>query len=257
MEGAATSMDTYGESGELLNVDEVAAYLGVGAITIYRWCRDGRLPCLKLGNAWRVRRGALDDFLRRSERGQTLVSRLQSFFTVPDHVLAIATDHALLHRLDSAFFRVGEARGGILIKGYAGETAPVEELRADLTRQGVAVAALEATGRFRFSAEGGADAGRTEALRRLLATPDAAGRSIWVSCDWSTPIDLDAALRQQEDIAALVDTAQLVVKTAVLEEVVDMWPARDQRRARRAHQGMIWIADSGLTCSRVTPLPDA
>jgi len=257
VEGTATGMYRGGESDELLNVDDVAAYLGVGAITIYRWCRDGRLPCLKLGKVWRVRRGALDDFLRRSERGQTLVSRLQAFFAVPDHVLAIATDHALLHRLDSAFFQVGEARGGILIKCYAGETASIEDLRADLTRQGVDVAALEAAGRFRFSVEVDADAGRADALRRLLAAPEAAGRSIWVSFDWATPVDLDGALRQQEDIAALVDTAHLVVKTAVLEEVGDTWPARDQRRARQAHQGMIWIADSGLTCSRVTPLPDA
>jgi len=257
VEGAARGMHRGDESGALLHVDDVAAYLGVGAITIYRWCRDGRLPCLKLGKVWRVRRGALDDFLRRSERGQTLASRMQAFFAAPDHVLAIATDQALLHRLDSAFFQVGEARGGILIKCYAGETASVEDLRADLMRQGGAVAALEAAGRFRFSAEMDAGAGRTEALRRLLAAPEAVGRSVWVSFDWATPVDLAAALRQQEDIAALVDTAHLVVKTAVLEEVVYTWPSRDQRRARRAHQGMIWIADSGLTCSRVTPLPDA
>jgi len=249
-------MDRGGGSGELLSVDEVAAYLGVGSITIYRWCRDGRLPCLKLGRAWRVRQGALDDFLRRSERGQTLANRLHAFFTVPDHVIAIATDHALLHRLDSAFFQVGEARGGLLIKVYAGETASVEDLRADLTRHGVAVAALEAAGRFRFSAEVVAGGGRAEALRDLLAAPDAAGRSVWVSVDWTTQVDLDAALRQQEGITALVDSAPVVVKTAVLEEVVETWPARDQRRARRAHRGLIWIADTSLTCSRVTPLPD-
>jgi len=249
-------MDRRGGSGELLSVDEVAAYLGVGSITIYRWCRDGRLPCLKLGRAWRVRRGALDDFLRRSERGQTLASRLHAFFTVPDHVIAIATDHTLLHRLDAAFFQVGGARGGALIKVYAGETASVEELRAALTRQGVAVAALEAAGRFRFSAEVDAGGGRAEALRDLLAAADAAGRSVWVSVDWTTQVDLDTALRQQEGITDLVDSAHLVVKTAVLEEVVETWPARDQRRARRAHRGMIWIADTGLTCSRVTPLPD-
>ncbi len=249
-------MDSGGGSGELLTVNEVAAFLGVGVITIYRWCRDGRLPCLKLGKAWRVRREALDAFLRRNERGQTLASRLQAFFAVPDHVLAIAPDQALLQRLDAAFFQVGVARGGVLIKVYAGETASVEELRAALTRQGVDVMALEAAGRFRFSAEVDAGAGRAEALRDLLAAPDAAGRPVWVSVDWATGVDLDTALRQQEGIANLVDSAHLVVKTAVREEVVETWPARDQWRARRTHQGLIWIADTGLTCSRVTPLPD-
>ncbi len=253
-------MDREGGRGDLLNADEVAAYLGVKVLTIYRWCRDGRLPCLKVGKGWRVRRGALDDFLRRSERSQTLVSRLQAFVTVPDHVLAIAPDQALLHRLDAAFFQVGAARGGILIKVYAGATASVETLRAALTRQGLEVTALEAEGRFHFSAEVEADArhgGRAEALRDLLAMADAADRSVWVSVDWATQIDLDAALRQQEGIAALIDRTHLVVKTAVREEVVETWSARDQQRAWRAHQGLIWIADTGLTCSRVTPLPEA
>ena len=74
-------IDKFDAGDELLSVDEVAGHLGVGPITIYRWCREGRLPCLKLGKSWRVRRGALDEFLRRSERGQTLVSRLSTFYT--------------------------------------------------------------------------------------------------------------------------------------------------------------------------------
>ena len=113
-------MEGSGAKHELLSVDEVASYLGVGPITVYRWCREGRLPGLKVGKAWRIRRGALDDFLRRSERGQSLVSRLNAFFTVPDHVIVIATTLELLHRLDAAFFQVGEARDGMLIKCYAG-----------------------------------------------------------------------------------------------------------------------------------------
>ncbi|MDP9456718.1 MAG: DNA-binding protein [Actinobacteria bacterium] len=48
-----------------MGVEKVAGYLGVGRVTVYRWCREGRLPCLKVGKYWRVRRGALGDFLRR------------------------------------------------------------------------------------------------------------------------------------------------------------------------------------------------
>jgi excisionase family DNA binding protein len=248
-------MEGTGASHELLSVDEVASYLGVGPITVYRWCRQGRLPALKVGKVWRIRRGALEDFLRRSERGQSLVSRLNAFFTVPDHVIAIAATLELLHRLDAAFFQVGEARGGTLVKCYAGETSSVDELRAALTHYGVEVAHLEAAGRFRFMAEEDPNSGRAEVLRRLLAAPASEGRSLWVSFNWVKQVDLDMALRQQQALAELVDTSEVVVKTAVLEQVVDTWPSTEQRRAQAMHQGTIWIADTGLALSRVAPLP--
>src|SRR5437763_13845619 len=198
-------MEGSGAKHELLSVDEVASYLGVGPITVYRWCRQGRLPALKVGKAWRIRRGALEDFLRRSERGQSLVSRLNAFFTVPDHVIAIAATLELLHRLDAAFFQVAEARDGMLIKCYAGETASVDELRTALTRYGVDVARLEVAGRFRFIAEENPRSGRAQTLRRLLAAPETEGRPLWVSFNWVKQVDLDTALRQQQELAALVD----------------------------------------------------
>ena len=69
---------------ELLSVEEVANYLGVGPVTVYRWCRAGQLPAIKLGKAWRIRREALDAFLRQRERGGTLVRQLDAFLHVPD-----------------------------------------------------------------------------------------------------------------------------------------------------------------------------
>jgi hypothetical protein len=46
-----------------------------------------------------------------------------------------------------------------------------------------------------------------------------------------------------------------VVKTAVLEEVVDEWPGKILRRAQVLHSGAIWLSESGLAFSRVTPPP--
>ncbi len=68
-----------GRRGELLGVAEVADYLGVGTVTVYRWCREGRLPCLKVGKSWRIRGEALEDFLSRGERPATLVGQLRGF----------------------------------------------------------------------------------------------------------------------------------------------------------------------------------
>jgi Helix-turn-helix domain len=33
---------------DLLHTEDVASYLGVGQVTVWRWCRDGTLPCLKV-----------------------------------------------------------------------------------------------------------------------------------------------------------------------------------------------------------------
>jgi excisionase family DNA binding protein len=88
---------------DLLSAEDVAGYLGVGQVTVYRWCREGRLPCLKIGKSWRIRRTALEDFLRHGERSATLVGQLRSFLEVPDNVIGIAQNLDLLHRLDAAF----------------------------------------------------------------------------------------------------------------------------------------------------------
>jgi excisionase family DNA binding protein len=97
---------------DLLSAEDVAELMRVKETTVWRWCREGHLPCLKLGKHWRVRRKILEDFLRRSERSTTLVEQLSNFLQIPDSVLAIAQNLDILHRLDAAFFQVGDARGG-------------------------------------------------------------------------------------------------------------------------------------------------
>ena len=61
------------QEAELLAATHVAGILGVKETTVYRWCKEGKLPCLKVGKHWRIRREALEDFLKRSERPRTLV----------------------------------------------------------------------------------------------------------------------------------------------------------------------------------------
>src|SRR5215218_842435 len=122
---------------ELLAAKDVARMIGVKETTGSRWCKEGKLPCLKVGKHWRVRREALENFLRESERPRTLAGHLDSFLRVPESVLAIAQNVDILHRLDAAFFQVGEARGGLLVKFYAGEEHSEEELLADFEENGL------------------------------------------------------------------------------------------------------------------------
>src|SRR5215203_2996500 len=96
----------------LLSTEEVAEYLGVGQATVYRWCRDESLPAVKIGRRWRVRRSALEEFVRKNERSETLVGRLRAFIEVPDNLLAVVQDRELMSKVDAAFFRTAEASGG-------------------------------------------------------------------------------------------------------------------------------------------------
>ncbi len=240
---------------ELLTVDEAADYLAVHPMTVYRWCREGRLPAAKLGAVWRIRRAALDDLLRRGAHHQTLVGQLQEFLRVPDDLIAVAETKELLHRLDAAFFQVGEARGGVLVKYYAGEPASADELRVAFSRHGLAVGELERAGRFRFSEEQDPLGGRAAALRRLLDALAGDDRTIWAVFDWVAQVDLAEAERQQAALQDAVDTSRLVVKISVLGAVADEWSAAEQRRAREAHSGMIWLSAGGIILSRRASLP--
>jgi excisionase family DNA binding protein len=139
---------------ELLGAEDIAGLIGVKETTVWRWCREGKLPCLKVGKHWRVRREVLEEFLKRSERPTTLVRRLDAFLQVPDNVLAIAQNADILRRLDAAFFQVGEARGGLLVKFYGGEKDPEDELRAHLEQNGLEVGRLEREGRMLMRPEG-------------------------------------------------------------------------------------------------------
>src|SRR5215208_5452060 len=138
---------------QLLAVADVAGMIGVKESTVYRWCSEGKLPCLKIGYHWRIRRGVLEDFLKQSERPGTLVGQLNSFLRVPDSVLAIAQNIDILHRLDAAFFCVGEARGGLLVKFYAGEELSEEELLLDFEGNGLEAGRLKRQGRLLMRAE--------------------------------------------------------------------------------------------------------
>jgi excisionase family DNA binding protein len=245
---------------ELLGVEEVAEYLGVGQVTVYRWCREDSLPCIKIGRRWRIRRDALAEFVRKSERSETLTGRLRAFLEVPDNVMAIAQNRELMHKMDAAFFRVGEARGGTLVKYHreVGGMPTAEELKAEFVRNGLEVARLEGEGRLRFvseKGEPGEPGGRIRELERLVAEGAGEGRSVWVDFNWEEGLELETALEQQRALSGVIEDTQIVIKTAVLEETLDQWPGSTQRRAQVMHAGTMWLSEYGLALSRVTPPP--
>src|SRR5919112_2456348 len=241
---------------ELLAATDVAGMIGVKETTVYRWCKQGKLPCLKIGKHWRIRREALEDFLKESERPRTLAGQLDSFLRVPEYVLAIAQNIDILHRLDATFFRVGEARGGLLVKFYAGEEHSEEELLSDFEGNGLQASRLKREGRLLMRPEeeplGGS---RGEQLGRLLEEEGGEGRTVWASFNWVRPVELQTALEQQKRLSELVDASQLVVKTAAIEEALHEWPASQLRRVQSTHSAIILASEEGLSLSRATPMP--
>src|SRR5918996_4562241 len=166
---------------QLLAVADVAAMIGVEETTVYRWCSEGKLPCLKIGKHWRIRRGVLEDFLKERERPRTLVGQLDSFLRVPDSVLAIAQNIDILHRLDAAFFRVGEARGGLLVKFYAGEEHSEEELLSEFEENGLEASRLKRQGRLLMRAEEVPSSGTRAEQLGLLIEEEGERRTVWAS----------------------------------------------------------------------------
>ena len=101
---------------DLLSADDVAKYLGVGSATVYRWCREGRLRCIKLGKHWRIRREVLEDFLRQHERPATPSGELSSLLnTLSAHVAIIEGTGAVV-AVNEAWRDFAESNGAVLSK---------------------------------------------------------------------------------------------------------------------------------------------
>lgn len=52
-----------GNRSDLMTVEQVAAYLQLNKLTVYKYVRDGRIPASKLGKAYRIRKADVDWFL--------------------------------------------------------------------------------------------------------------------------------------------------------------------------------------------------
>ncbi len=51
------------DAGEIMTLREVAQYLGLHVMTVYKLTRKGRVPAAKIGGQWRFKRAVLDEWL--------------------------------------------------------------------------------------------------------------------------------------------------------------------------------------------------
>lgn len=54
----------------IMTVDEVAKYLRMHEMTIYRMAAEGRLPAYKVGNRWRFKKDRIDEWLLSQENNR-------------------------------------------------------------------------------------------------------------------------------------------------------------------------------------------
>ena len=48
---------------QIMTLREVAGYLGLHIMTVYKLTREGRVPAAKIGGQWRFKRDVLDQWL--------------------------------------------------------------------------------------------------------------------------------------------------------------------------------------------------
>lgn len=53
---------------QVMTVKDVAEYLDVHPMTIYKYVRDGRIPAFKIGDSWRVRRDSIQKWITDNEQ---------------------------------------------------------------------------------------------------------------------------------------------------------------------------------------------
>jgi excisionase family DNA binding protein len=63
-DGAHLPIDPMSEHAhEILTIEEAAAYLEPGRITVYRLAAGDEIPAFKVGGTWRFRRSELDSWI--------------------------------------------------------------------------------------------------------------------------------------------------------------------------------------------------
>ena len=52
------------ETKEVYTINEVSSILGISTTSIYAWVKSGRLPGVKVGKFWRIRREEVEKALK-------------------------------------------------------------------------------------------------------------------------------------------------------------------------------------------------
>jgi excisionase family DNA binding protein len=54
---------------KLLNTKELAEYLKLTKVTIYKYAKEGKIPACRVGSRWRFDKNQIDELLKKGEEG--------------------------------------------------------------------------------------------------------------------------------------------------------------------------------------------
>jgi len=61
---------TLKDSSQIMTVEEVAEFLKLSKITVYKLVKKGDLPGFRVGNSWRFRRETIAGIVSKQQEGQ-------------------------------------------------------------------------------------------------------------------------------------------------------------------------------------------
>jgi excisionase family DNA binding protein len=56
------------KSKQVMTVKDVAEYLDVHPMTIYKYVQEGNIPAFKIGASWRIRRDSIKKWIQENEQ---------------------------------------------------------------------------------------------------------------------------------------------------------------------------------------------
>ncbi len=54
----------------VMTVEELADYLKMKVVTIYKHAQDGKIPGFKVGSKWRFKKDTIDDWIKEKEKSK-------------------------------------------------------------------------------------------------------------------------------------------------------------------------------------------
>ncbi len=132
---------------DFLTIQEVAKILKVHTNTIYKLCRRGLLPAVKIGKEWRINKDKLGQVLEEGISGTPAGMVRKSAQALPmesGHTLGVFSDHEDLLNFERSFFLSAPRGRYRLLKGCWWQDP--EEVRRDLAKAGLPISEMEARG---------------------------------------------------------------------------------------------------------------